>query len=141
MLRGLKCRSPHSGHDTNTTPPPNHRLTVMTEQPQHFRFLDIPRETRDEIDDHALCSFSRRQGPYSVEQYARVYAWAEFEERRFLGTVDLLLVNKQIYVEGHEYMLKRNLFVRIECCGFQSGVENFVQPIPHSQQPIVSSPN
>jgi hypothetical protein len=126
MLRGLKCRFPHGGHDTNTMPPPSHRLTLMTEQPQHFRFLDLPRETRDEIYDHALCSFSRHRGPYSVEQYARVYAGAEFEERCFLGTVDLLLVNKQIYEEGHDFMLKKNLFVRIECCEFQNGVENYV---------------
>jgi hypothetical protein len=126
MLRGLKCRSPHGGQDTNTTPPPIHRFTAMIEQRQHFRFLDLPREVRDEIYDHALCAFSRRQSPYSVEQYAKVYAGAEFEERSFLGTIDLLLANKQIYEEGHDSMLKKNLFVRIECCGFQNGVENYV---------------
>jgi hypothetical protein len=113
MLRGLKCRSPHGGQDTNTTPPPIHRFTAMIEQRQHFRFLDLPREIRDEIYDHALCAFSRRQSPYSVEQYAKVYAGAEFEERSFLGTIDLLLANKQIYEEGHDSMLKKNLFVRM----------------------------
>jgi hypothetical protein len=82
----------------------------MTEQPQHFRFLDIPRETRNEIYDHALCSFSRRQGPYSVQQYARVHAGAEFEERRFLGTVDLLLVNKQIYEKRPRFHAQEESF-------------------------------
>jgi hypothetical protein len=85
---------------------------------EHFRFLDLPREIRDEIYNHALCSFSRRNGPYSIEQYARVHVQAIFENRRFLGNVALLLANKQIHEEGYEYMLKKNLFVRIECRGF-----------------------
>jgi hypothetical protein len=53
--------------------------------------------------------------------------------RHFLGTVELLLANKQIHNEGYEYMLKKNLFVRIQCQGFE------VQRFLHGHVPGIAN--
>jgi hypothetical protein len=82
-----------------------------------FRFLDLPHEIRDKIYYRTLCIFSRFDS-YTIDHYARIHARASFHQRRFLGTINLLLTCRQIYREGTEYMLKENLSVRIQCYGF-----------------------
>ncbi|KAF1850753.1 uncharacterized protein K460DRAFT_412405 [Cucurbitaria berberidis CBS 394.84] len=87
----------------------------MTNPAPPFRFLDLPREIRDLIYDYALCSFSHYK--YTVEQHSRVHVQAPLRRRRFLGTINLLLANRQIHYEAYSYMLKTNLFVRVESRG------------------------
>lgn len=89
----------------------------MTTSVPPFRFLDLPREIRDQVYDHTLCYFSRHNEPYTIEQYSRVHVRAPFQPRWFLGTINMLLANRQIHREAHTYMLKTNLFVKVECRG------------------------
>ncbi|KAF2034297.1 hypothetical protein EK21DRAFT_108334 [Setomelanomma holmii] len=90
----------------------------MSTQQQCFRFLDLPVELRDKIYDLLLCSFSRHDGPYTIEEYARIHFSSPFYRRHFLGNINILITNKHIYAEGSDYMTKKNRFVSIECRGF-----------------------
>tara|TARA_R110002003_G_scaffold296_16_gene18744 strand:+ start:13614 stop:14726 length:1113 start_codon:yes stop_codon:yes gene_type:complete len=93
----------------------------MTSHNHCFRFLDLPREIRDNIYDLTLCAFRRRSAPYSIDQYARIHFESPSYVRRFLGNINLLLASKQVHREGSDYMLKKCRFVRIECRGFNLG--------------------
>jgi hypothetical protein len=89
----------------------------MATMVDYFRFLDLPRELRDRVYDYTLCSFSQRTTDFTIGFYARVHAQASFQHREFLGTVNILLACRQIHHEGYSYMLKSNLFIRVECRG------------------------
>lgn len=71
-----------------------------------FRFLDIPREIRDKIYEHLLCTFPQ---PDSVTQGFKL-PMKDF-------TSGILLVNKQIYSESYDVMIKGNRFVRVSSTG------------------------
>ncbi|KAF1945204.1 hypothetical protein EJ02DRAFT_509664 [Clathrospora elynae] len=93
---------------------------MMATSMKPFRFLDLPRELRDKVYDYALCSFSYYAIPTSIGQYARVHAQSPIEKRWFLVATNLLFANLQIHNEAYSYMLRVNLFVRIECRGFEN---------------------
>ena len=80
-------------------------------------FFKLPLEVRNQIYEYTLCLFSQNEEPQTLEQYAHLYVTQRFGKRRFLGDINLLLANKQIHSEGYERMIKKNLFVHVQCRG------------------------
>lgn len=78
---------------------------------QYFDFLRLPRELRDQIYEHTLCSFTPDHDQYDIEQCSAVYTNKKLEIRRFTGNLNLLLANKQVHDEGYKCMFVKNQFV------------------------------
>ncbi|KAI4616126.1 uncharacterized protein J4E87_008861 [Alternaria ethzedia] len=71
-----------------------------------FRFLDLPREIRDKIYGILLCTFPR---PESVT-HGTMLSKKDFSP-------SILRVNKQIYAESYDAMIKRNRFLLVSSTG------------------------
>lgn len=70
-----------------------------------FRFLDLPREVRDKIYGILLCTFPQ---PDAVTPDMNTL-------EHFSPSI--LRVNKQMYSEGYNVMIKVNRFVLVTCNG------------------------
>ena len=70
-----------------------------------FRFLDLPREVRDKIYGILLCTFPQ---PDAVTPDMNTL-------EHFSPSI--LRVNKQVYSEGYNVMIKVNRFVLVTCTG------------------------
>lgn len=79
-----------------------------------FRFLDLPREIRNEIYCIALCSFEPRSTtvtlPLDADANLDINSLARAEHAI---QASILLVSKQIHREAYDTMIKTNRFVRI----------------------------
>jgi hypothetical protein len=95
------------------TPPLLPSIMNIHDNEQPFRLLDLPRELRDEIYEHALGFYSCWTDPSTINDYARVHAKAHIVKRRRLG-INILLANKQIHDEAFPIIMKTNLLVRVE---------------------------
>ncbi|KAF2650457.1 hypothetical protein K491DRAFT_782605 [Lophiostoma macrostomum CBS 122681] len=90
------------------------RKNKATRKP--FRFLDLPREIRDKIYQDLLCTFhppgqETIHGDIPLELYQHFY---------YTSTVHpaILRVNKQIYREAYDIMVKTNRFIHVKQHGF-----------------------
>ncbi|KAF2821150.1 hypothetical protein CC86DRAFT_374015 [Ophiobolus disseminans] len=65
-----------------------------------FPFLELPLELPQQVYGYTLCSFSLRRDSNTLEEYSHLHAERTIQKRQFLGTINLLLVNKQVYHES-----------------------------------------
>ncbi|OAL03070.1 hypothetical protein IQ06DRAFT_123914 [Phaeosphaeriaceae sp. SRC1lsM3a] len=81
------------------------------QQPQSFRFLDLPGEIRNNVYDLLLCSWEDELEiePGTVSKVSR--------RCPSYPASALLRANRQIHNEAFDWMIKRNQFVRVTCRG------------------------
>lgn len=81
------------------------------QQPQPFRFLDLPGEIRNNVYDLLLCSWNDE-----LEIESGVVSKVSRRCPSYPASA-LLRANKQIHNEAFDWMTKRNQFVRVTCRG------------------------
>lgn len=81
------------------------------QQPQPFRFLDLPGEIRNNVYDLLLCSWNDE-----LEIEPGVVSKVSRRCPSYPASA-LLRANKQIHNEAFDWMTKRNQFVRVTCRG------------------------
>jgi hypothetical protein len=105
-----------------------------------FRFLDLPGEIRNKIYRELLCNFTCEREPtrFSNSILARLMRQEAQPPNGVCQAepdinISILLVNRQVYGEAYDIMVKTNQFIRIRGYNF-----NFADVLMRSQLPVVT---
>lgn len=95
------------------------------DMPNHFPFLHLPRELRDIVYHDLLCTWELKH------ERERAYL-----STRLSNPTTILLLNRQIYSEAYDYLIKHNQFIRIDC----DGISIRSDPLGRQILPVTEDP-
>ncbi|KAJ4354283.1 uncharacterized protein N0V89_006017 [Didymosphaeria variabile] len=91
----------------------------------HLRFLDLPIEIREIIYQDLLCTWELKHNRERA-----------FLSTRFNNPTAILRVNRQVYYEAYDYLVKHNQFIRVDC----DGISIRSDPLGRQILPVTEDP-